>query len=245
MPRGVEGLLVACRGLSMTVDAHYSFRMMPELQQIGEAAGIAAALAVKGGVTPRALDARLVQEELTRRNVLGESRRPPALIPDRPAEDLEQMLLSDKPQDAVWLLLHAEGRAGGHDALSDHGLPNSRHRRTIMAQRRFWVRKLDEVEEERSTCGFRKRILKRDDFEGLSISLLNLHAAKPHHHDKLTEFYYVVDGRGALEIDGEQVEVEEGTLVKIEPGASHRAVGDFTALVLCVPAYTEEDMFLD
>jgi len=114
-----------------------------------------------------------------------------------------------------------------------------------MEHRELWVRRLDEVEEERSTCGFRKRLLKRDDFEGLSISLLDLHDAKPHHHAKLTEFYYIVDGRGALEIDGEQAAVEKGTLVKIEPGASHRAVGDFTALVLCVPAFSADDLFLD
>ena len=114
-----------------------------------------------------------------------------------------------------------------------------------MAQRRFWARRLADVETERSTCGFRKRLLKSDDFAGLSISLLNLHGAKPHHHEKLTEFYYAVHGSGALEIDGEHVAVEEGTLVKIEPGASHRAVGDFTALVLCVPAFTSDDMFMD
>ena len=114
-----------------------------------------------------------------------------------------------------------------------------------MERPKFWVRRLADVEEERSTCGFRQRLLKREDFEGLSISLLNLHAAKPHHHAKLTEFYYVVHGEGALEIDGEQVGVKEGTLVKIEAGASHRAVGDFTALVLCVPAFAEDDLFLD
>jgi mannose-6-phosphate isomerase-like protein (cupin superfamily) len=79
----------------------------------------------------------------------------------------------------------------------------------------------------------------------LSISLLNLHNAKLHHHEKTTEFYYVVEGHGELELDGERVAVAPGYLVRINPPTKHRAIGDFTALILCSPGWTADDNILD
>ena len=58
LPRNVEGLLVACRAISLTTDAHHELRMQRDMQRIGEAAGIAAAMCAKVGVTPRQLDVR-------------------------------------------------------------------------------------------------------------------------------------------------------------------------------------------
>lgn len=110
VPKRIEGLLVACRSASMTVGAHYAFRMMPEMQQIGEAAGIAAALSAKRGVMPRALDVRLIQNDLRKRGVLAEKNSPSALIPARPLSELKDAILSDNPRDAVWLLSQCEKR---------------------------------------------------------------------------------------------------------------------------------------
>jgi hypothetical protein len=58
LPRGVEGLLLAGRCLSASHEAHSSARVMGTCMGMGEAAGTAAALSVKRGVTPRALDAK-------------------------------------------------------------------------------------------------------------------------------------------------------------------------------------------
>ena len=114
-----------------------------------------------------------------------------------------------------------------------------------MGCEKYVIRRPEDVEEERSTCGFRRRLLKGEDFPNLSISLLNLHNAKLHHHEKLTEFYYVTEGKGQLELDGERVDVEPGVLVQINPPTKHRAIGDFTSLVLCSPGWTPEDNFVD
>ncbi|MBM4086658.1 MAG: cupin domain-containing protein [Planctomycetes bacterium] len=114
-----------------------------------------------------------------------------------------------------------------------------------MANERYVVRRPTDVREERSTCGFRRRLLKADEFPDLSISLLNLHNAKLHHHNRTTEFYYVIEGKGQLELDGERVDVEPGVLARINPPTRHRALGDFTALILCSPAWTTEDNIVD
>jgi hypothetical protein len=48
-PGGVENLLVAGRGISANVEAHSSLRIMPTVMCIGQAAGIAAAMALPSG----------------------------------------------------------------------------------------------------------------------------------------------------------------------------------------------------
>jgi mannose-6-phosphate isomerase-like protein (cupin superfamily) len=44
----------------------------------------------------------------------------------------------------------------------------------------------------------------------------------PHAHD---EVYVVIEGRGTLEVEGEQVELREGHAVFVPAGAEHRFVG--------------------
>ena len=56
VPQGVENLLVAGRALSATSDAAGAVRVMPPCMAMGQAAGVAAALAVKGSTTPRNID---------------------------------------------------------------------------------------------------------------------------------------------------------------------------------------------
>jgi glycine/D-amino acid oxidase-like deaminating enzyme len=53
LPRNLDGIAVAGRCLSSTHDAHASARSIGTCMAMGQAAGTAAALAVRGGVTPR------------------------------------------------------------------------------------------------------------------------------------------------------------------------------------------------
>ena len=66
LPRRVEGLLVAGRCISGTHEAHSSYRVMPIVMATGQAAGVCAALAARGGMTPRRVSVRNVQGELAR-----------------------------------------------------------------------------------------------------------------------------------------------------------------------------------
>jgi hypothetical protein len=56
LPRGVDGLLVAGKCMSGTHIAQSSFRVQPIVDSAGQAAGVAAALAVRGGLQPRRID---------------------------------------------------------------------------------------------------------------------------------------------------------------------------------------------
>lgn len=72
LPRRLDGLLVACRALSLDRDASMPVRMQREMQKAGDAAGVAAALAVQHGVRPRDLDVFLLQSRLVGRDTLKE-----------------------------------------------------------------------------------------------------------------------------------------------------------------------------
>lgn len=56
LPQNVEGLIVAGRSLSATSDAAGAVRVIPPVMAMGQAAGVAAALSVKGGTLPGSLD---------------------------------------------------------------------------------------------------------------------------------------------------------------------------------------------
>jgi hypothetical protein len=64
LPRELDGLLVAGRCLSATHDAHASVRSIAQCTATGQAAGTAAALAVRCGVTPAELDPAVLRTEL-------------------------------------------------------------------------------------------------------------------------------------------------------------------------------------
>lgn len=112
-------------------------------------------------------------------------------------------------------------------------------------QKRYLVRRVEETLKERSTCGFRKRLITREDFEGANVTFLAAFGAERHHHFETTEFYYVLKGRGALVLDGDRVEVAPGTLVMIPPGVRHHAEGELEVLIMGVPPFDPADTVID
>ncbi len=84
LPRGVEGLVVGCRALSLTHDAHNQLRMQRDLQRVGEAAGTAAAMAAARGLTPRELPVGDLQAALLATGALGPREQP--RLPEPQAE---------------------------------------------------------------------------------------------------------------------------------------------------------------
>lgn len=66
------------------------------------------------------------------------------------------------------------------------------------------VRHEGEAPRERSTCGFRDRLLSRED-AGAVVAwahAVDIDGAKPHYHKVATELYYVLEGEGAVILDG-------------------------------------------
>ncbi len=69
IPRNVENLLVAGRCISAQEEAMAALRLIPVCSATGEAAGTAAALALRKGIFPRKLDIRLLQDNLLEQGV--------------------------------------------------------------------------------------------------------------------------------------------------------------------------------
>jgi len=65
--KGVDRLLVAGRCISSSFAAQATLRIQPTVRALGEAAGIAAALCVREGVSPSAIDGAAVRAEMIRR----------------------------------------------------------------------------------------------------------------------------------------------------------------------------------
>lgn len=64
LPIGIDNLLLAGRNISGTHMAHSNYRVMPICANMGQAAGIAAALSIKGNVMPKNLDVKKIQHIL-------------------------------------------------------------------------------------------------------------------------------------------------------------------------------------
>jgi hypothetical protein len=64
LPVGIDNLLVAGRCLSATFVAQSSVRIQPVCRALGEAAGAAAALSARSGISPRDLPYEDLREEL-------------------------------------------------------------------------------------------------------------------------------------------------------------------------------------
>jgi flavin-dependent dehydrogenase len=73
LPKGMEGILVVGLGISMERDASAMVRMQRDLHNQGYAAGTAAVMAVRQGVTPRQIPVRELQRHLIRTGALPEA----------------------------------------------------------------------------------------------------------------------------------------------------------------------------
>ncbi len=74
-------------------------------------------------------------------------------------------------------------------------------------------------------------------------------ATQRHWHKDSEEFYFLLEGRGIMEIDGEEREVGPGDGILIPAGAWHqiRSTGQerIRLLCCCAPPYRHEDTFFE
>jgi mannose-6-phosphate isomerase-like protein (cupin superfamily) len=70
-----------------------------------------------------------------------------------------------------------------------------------------------------------------------------------HYHRETEEIYFVLEGEGEMELDGERARISPGDAVPIPPGAWHelRNVGERPLRILCccAPPYRHEDTFFE
>jgi mannose-6-phosphate isomerase-like protein (cupin superfamily) len=68
-----------------------------------------------------------------------------------------------------------------------------------------------------------------------------------HWHGESEEFYFLLEGRGVMEIDGVEREVGPGDAILIPPKAWHQltATEPLRLLCCCAPPYRHEDTYFD
>lgn len=111
---------------------------------------------------------------------------------------------------------------------------------------RILVRHEGQTPRERSTCGWRDRLISREDVAldpAAWAHAVDIDGAKPHFHKLATELYYVLEGEGSVTLDGVPHEVHKGSLVHIPPGVVHSAAGRMRVLVVGIPDISDADYF--
>lgn len=68
-----------------------------------------------------------------------------------------------------------------------------------------------------------------------------------HWHRLSEEFYFILEGRGMMEIDGETRDIGPGDAILIPPGAWHQITATETLrfLCCCAPPYAHEDTYFE
>jgi mannose-6-phosphate isomerase-like protein (cupin superfamily) len=96
-------------------------------------------------------------------------------------------------------------------------------------------------------CGASTRVLTAADGIGCSLHVTEIHDSVRHYHRETAEVYYILDGSGKIELDGEWFPVEPGTVVYIAAGTRHRLLseGGVRTIVFGIPAFRADDEWFD
>jgi mannose-6-phosphate isomerase-like protein (cupin superfamily) len=72
-------------------------------------------------------------------------------------------------------------------------------------------------------------------------------ATQRHYHRRSEEFYFILEGTGRVEVDGETQAVGPGDAILIPAGAWHTIIAEVELrfLCCCAPAYAHEDTFFE
>ncbi len=100
---------------------------------------------------------------------------------------------------------------------------------------RFLRRDPAEVEPWAETCGQIRPLIEEADGAAAEVHHVEIDHARLHYHEKTDEVYYVIDGRGTMVLDGEEIELHPGVVVYVPRGVRHKAVGGLTVLTVCIP----------
>lgn len=68
-------------------------------------------------------------------------------------------------------------------------------------------------------------------------------AAETHHHQRLTEVYYILEcsADAVMELNDERLSLKPGIAILIRPGTRHRAVGKLKVLIIAWPKFDPSD----
>jgi len=92
-------------------------------------------------------------------------------------------------------------------------------------------------------CGTSNRIFTRDDSPVANLHVTEITDSRKHYHKKATEYYYILEGTGKMELNDEVIDLEPGLAIHIAPGTAHRVYGNIKTLIVVIPAAEHGDEF--
>ncbi|MSR32706.1 MAG: cupin domain-containing protein [Gemmataceae bacterium] len=97
------------------------------------------------------------------------------------------------------------------------------------------------------SCGSSARILNRADGAACNLHVTAIRDSVLHYHKHCTEVYYILEGKGKMELNATVVDVEPGTVVYIEPYTRHRLWSEqgVKTIVAGFPAWDPADEHYD
>lgn len=111
---------------------------------------------------------------------------------------------------------------------------------------RFSIANLSEIEPVPCPCGLARRAFLDEPEPVASFHIVDIKAdAASHYHKRMTEIYYVLEGEGFLELDGQRIAVKPGFTAMIKPGCRHRAIGTMKIINIPIPAFDPDDEWFD
>jgi mannose-6-phosphate isomerase-like protein (cupin superfamily) len=96
-------------------------------------------------------------------------------------------------------------------------------------------RDVAEVKPWQETCGEIRPLIEETDGTAAEVHHLKITDAKLHYHQHTDEVYYVLKGNGRMRLDDTEIELHKDVLVHVPRGVKHKAWGDLTVLVICIP----------
>ncbi len=110
----------------------------------------------------------------------------------------------------------------------------------------YMIADLEKVDPVLCPCGQARRAFAEPDNDVATLHVVDITAdSEVHYHKKMTEIYFVLEGEGFMELDGEKIPVKPMTSIFIKPGCRHRAVGKLRIVNIPIPAFDPEDEWMD
>ena len=96
-------------------------------------------------------------------------------------------------------------------------------------------------------CGLSTRPLTADDHGVCNLHVTFIQDSVKHFHKACTEVYYILEGRGKMELNDDVIDVEPGMVVYIEPYTRHRLYSKegVRTIVVGVPPFQQDDEFYE
>jgi mannose-6-phosphate isomerase-like protein (cupin superfamily) len=115
-----------------------------------------------------------------------------------------------------------------------------------MNMKRYRFENFDAIKPVACPCGQAKRAFAAPDNKTATFHQVEISVdSRVHYHKHMTEMYFILEGEGSLELDGESLPVKPQDVIMIQPGCRHRARGKLKIINIAIPSFDPSDEYED